>query len=222
MMKQTPPRKASFKGKIKYAGVFWLFMIGSVLGFVLEGIWHAVRWGGWESHSAVVWGPFCIIYGIAAVVLYLASFYLQDKGIISQFLICGAVGSAIEWASAVFQERAFGSYSWDYSDQTFQLDGKVSLFMTCLWGALGVLFIKLLFPFLEKNLPRMIGGGWNIACTCLSVFMAINLLLTTFAVLRWGERTESIPASSNFEVYLDERYNDDKMSEIFPNMNFRE
>ena len=208
--------------KSNYISLFWLFMIGSVIGFVLEGIWHAIRWGGWEDHSAVVWGPFCIIYGVAAAVLYLAAHHLSDKRAAVQFLVCAAVGSAVEWISAVFQERVFDSYSWDYSEQVFHLDGKVSLFMTCLWGALGVAFIRLLFPFLAKHLPKMSGGGWSVACVCLSVFMTLNLLLTATAVWRWGEREDAIPASNSFEDFLDERYDDEAMEKIFPNMKFRE
>lgn len=208
--------------KARYMSLFWLFMIGSVIGFALEGVWHALRWGGWEDHSATVWGPFCIIYGIGAVVLYLAAYHLRDKRLAVQLLTCGAVGSAIEWISAVFQERVFGSYSWDYSYQTFHLGGKVSLLMTCLWGILGVLFIRLIFPLLQRVLPRMEGKVWSLACAFLSVFMTVNLLLTASAVWRWGEREDSMPASNDFEHFLDERYDDEAMAKIFPNMKFRE
>ena len=31
------------KQKVSYASLFWLFLIGSVTGFVLEGLWCIVR-----------------------------------------------------------------------------------------------------------------------------------------------------------------------------------
>lgn len=56
---------------ITYENMFWLFMIGSVLGVILEGIWCLIRAGHWETHVVSMWGPFCIIYGFGAVGLYL-------------------------------------------------------------------------------------------------------------------------------------------------------
>ena len=82
---------------VSYNSMFCIFMIGSILGFILEGIWHIIRKGSWESHSATVWGPFCIIYGIAAAVLYVGAIFLKDKNILLQFAVCAFAGSFIEY-----------------------------------------------------------------------------------------------------------------------------
>lgn len=41
---------------IAYENMFWLFMIGSVLGVILEGIWCLIRTGHWETHVVSMWG----------------------------------------------------------------------------------------------------------------------------------------------------------------------
>lgn len=207
-----------------YRSMFWLFIIGSVLGFVLEGIWHIIRKGSWESHSATVWGPFCIIYGIAAMALYAGAIFLKDKNIISQFAVCALAGSMIEYFSSLFQELCFGSISWNYSKQMFNIGGRISLRMTILWGMLGVAFIKILFPLLVKFLAKTQKRGWDISCICFSIFMGVNLLVTSAAVLRWGERLEKpneLPKNS-MEAFLDERFDNERMEEIFPNMVFKD
>ena len=43
---------------VEATDMLWLFVGGSVIGFVLEGLWHILRVGTWESHTATVWGPF--------------------------------------------------------------------------------------------------------------------------------------------------------------------
>ena len=48
------------------AGLFWLFLIGSLAGVVMEGAWCAVTKGRWEYHVYSIWGPFCAVYGLGA------------------------------------------------------------------------------------------------------------------------------------------------------------
>lgn len=207
--------------KICYVDLFWVFMLGSVVGFVLEGLWHML-WhdGAWESHSATVIGPFCIVYGLGAVVMYVLALSLQGRSLLVQFALYSLVGALVEFEAGLFQELCFGSSSWNYSHQPLNVDGKISLQMSLIWGVLGVAFARFALPLLLRLLTRMQGRGWRVACGILSVLMAANLLLTTCAVKRWHDRQESLSAASALEHFLDRQYDDQKMSEIFPNMSF--
>lgn len=205
---------------ITYSSLFWLFMLGSIIGFILEGLWSILRGRGWENHSATVWGPFCIVYGLGAVALYVAAAFISKRSLPLQFAVCGILGSAVEYLASAAQELCFGSTSWDYSDQFLNIGGRVSFRMTLIWGFLGVLFIKLLYPFFSRALGKLNSTAWRISCAALSLFMALNLSLTAFAVIRWRERLSSIPASSNAEELIDVYYNDGKMEDIFNNMVF--
>lgn len=205
---------------LSYTSIFWLFMLGSVLGYLLEGFWCILTRGHWEHHAATLWGPFCIIYGIAAVVLYIAAFYIQKQRVWVQLGLLMAVGVLIEYTASLLQEVFFGSTSWDYSHHYFNIGGRVSLRMAILWGFLGFLFLRLLFAPLTDLLQHMKGRGWHIFCGCLSLWMGINLLFTASAVLRWQRRIDGIPASNPMESYLDRTYYDEVMSRLFPNMQF--
>ena len=81
--------------------LFWLFLAGSVAGFFLEGIWCVFTKGHWEHHSATVWGPFCIVYGIGAVLVYLLSAVLKGRNLPLQFLLFSASGAAVEYGSSL-------------------------------------------------------------------------------------------------------------------------
>lgn len=206
--------------KIKYTNIFWLFLIGSIIGFVLEGLWSIIRTGHWENHSATVWGPFCIIYGIGAVVMYLLFMFLGNKKFGMQFICCMLAGSAVEYISSVFQQICFGTKSWDYSGHFFNLGGRISLQMTVIWGILGILFVRLIFPHLEilfTQLNRKINCA---VCLLLTIFMIANLSITCLAILRWGERINGEAPSNRIEEILDERFDDDRMTKIYSNMRF--
>ena len=207
---------------ITYPILFWIFMIGNVAGFILEGLWHVLIRGYWESMPATVWGPFSLVYGVGAVLLYLIAIPLKKKNIFIQFMTFALVGSTLEYGVSLFQEIFFGSKSWNYSHHFMNLNGRISLPMALIWGGLGLLFVKLVFPPLTKLLLKMQGKGWKIACIFASVYMALNLSTTASALLRWGERLDMEPPSNKWEVYLDKFYDDERMRENYPTMYFFE
>ena len=214
--KETEKCACGFKD-VEASDVMWLFVGGSLIGFILEGLWHMLRTGAWESHTATVWGPFCLIYGIATAFAYVLSSKIGQRSLPVQFLIYGAIGSAIEYFGSLFQEIFFGFSSWDYSHHFLNIGGRISLWMTILWGTLGVFFAKFVFPLFEKALIKMRGRAWDIAAIAVSVFMSVNLIFTAMTVLRWSERQDDLPASNVWEEYADKKYGDERMQEIFPN-----
>ena len=43
------------KKSIRYADLFWLFMAGSMLGVLIEGVFCIFSYGRWETHTEAVW-----------------------------------------------------------------------------------------------------------------------------------------------------------------------
>lgn len=224
MGKQAVDNSTSVKGDKKnftYSALFWLFLFGSIAGFLFEGVWCVFRKGHWENHSALVWGPFCIVYGIGAVAVYLLSGCLNKKNWVLQFLAFSLSGGMVEYFTGLFQELVFGSISWDYSKHWLNIGGRVSLKMALLWGVLGILFVHFIYPYLRRLLNKCRGRISKIACIILTVFMAANLLVSSVAVLRWRERTNDMPPSNKVEEILDQFYDDETMKEIYTNMRFQ-
>ena len=205
----------------KYTELFWVFFFGSILGFIIEGLWNIVLFGEWVDHSATVVGPFCIVYGVGAVAAFLVARILPRRSIVLQFVAFAVVGGAVEYFTSLFQERTFGSVSWDYSAHTLNLGGRVSGQMALIWGFLGMLFVGLLYPTLRRLLHRMHTLRWQVFCVACSVFMALNLAISASAIFRWRERAEAIPPSNKWEMYLDATYPDSLMEHVYCDMRFR-
>lgn len=206
---------------ITYRSLFWLFLIGSVAGFVLEGLWCILEKGAWESHSATILGPFCVIYGFGAAAVYLFAAGLKGKGLSFQFVLFSIIGALVEYFGSLFQEIVYHSMTWDYSGHFMNLEGRVSLPMSLIWGVLGIAFARFVFLPLVRLLNKMEGKFWRIACVALSVFMAVNLLLSSAAVIRWRDRlTDYAPAANAFEQFLDSICDNGFMEKNYPNMKF--
>ncbi len=92
-----------------YCSLFWLFLFGSVVGFVLEGLWCILKKGTWESHSATVLGSFCIIYGFGAVAVYLISMVLKGENLLLQFFLFSVSGALVEYFGSLCSPCLFGS-----------------------------------------------------------------------------------------------------------------
>lgn len=206
--------------KLKPDKLFWLFVIGSVAGFLIEGLWAAFKTGHWEHHAATIWGPFCVIYGIGAVAVYILSYIFQKQNMAVQFTIYMLAGSIAEYFASLLQELIFGSVSWNYSSHFLNIGGRVSLIMALLWGALGILFAKIILPKLDFLLDKLAGKNTKIITLALVIFMAVNLTATSYAVLRWQQRLNNTAADSRIAVVFDHYYGNEKMEYLLPNMIF--
>ena len=204
-----------------YEELFWVFFFGSILGFMIEGIWHIILTGEWVDHSATVVGPFCTVYGVGAVAAFLVARILPRRAVGLQFVAFALAGGTVEYFTSLFQERTFGSVSWDYSSHTLNVGGRVSAQMAILWGFLGMVFMGLIYPALRKLLCRMHTRRWHIFCIACSFFMAFNLFVSASAILRWKERKQDLPPSSQWETYLDDTYPNARMEYVYCDMHFR-
>lgn len=206
---------------LSYPVLFWLFVAGSLLGFVCEGMFHLIRKGSWAFRVGTLWGPFCVLYGFGAVAMYLLALVIQRKRPLTQFALFALTGSAVEYAAGVFQKAFFGTQSWNYSGHAINLGGYVSLRMTLLWGVAGMGLMYVILPVLLSGFNRVHLNSRRLLCRAMSVFMCVNLLLTACALMRWQERViHKAPAGNAVEAYLDSRWPDERMQERFPNMEF--
>ena len=220
MMITAVRHKADIKKSINFYTLFFLFMVGNILGFLIEGVWAIIKTGHWEHHAATLWGPFCIIYGIGAVVVYLTSYFLKDKNPLIKFVAFLLTGGIVEYFGSLFQEICFGSTSWDYASHTLNIGGRVSLRMALIWGVLGIAFMYLLYPTLKKVLTKCCIKPMRIGAWVLAVFMVINLSVTSLAVFRWKARLDGAAPANNIEILLDSTYDNEKMEQLFSNMQF--
>ena len=211
-----------FAQGISFYKLFWVFFIGCFLGVVLETLYCYLQRGHFESRVGLIYGPFNLVYGIGAWALTLALYPFRNRSKIFSFLGGALVGSAVEYACSWFQEMAFGSVSWDYSNQPFNLNGRICLLYSVYWGILGVLWIKDLYPRMAKGILKIPNRVGKPLTFVLAAFMLFNTVMTGLTTLRWMERRQGLPARNAAEVYFDEHYPDERMESILSNLVFND
>lgn len=199
----------------------WVFMAASVIGVVVETVFCYVFTGEITSRKGTIFGPFNQIYGLAAIMLLLLLSRIQSEKTGTVFLVSALAGGAFEVVSSLVQEACFGSVSWDYTWMSVSfLGGRTNLLYMAFFGCLGVIYIRLIYPFLSRQVERIPLKKGALVSWGLVVFMSANLVFSGMAVVRWSERQAGRPPSSAVESYMDERYPDEILSLIYPSMKF--
>ena len=105
--------------------ILWLFLCFSVLGWVLETTLAAIRTRRYVDRS-VLFGPWCIIYGVAGVLIAVGLRELRSD-LLFLFLGSAVLATVVEWLAGHLLENVSHTRWWDYSNRRWNLDGYICL-----------------------------------------------------------------------------------------------
>lgn len=199
----------------KIVKLFCVFVIGSIIGYLLEMIVGLVQNGHFVSKQGLIYGPFSQVYGIGLVIYYLV--IPNNKKNIEIFLISMFLGGIVEYIFSYLQETFFGTISWDYSNLLFNINGRTSLLHCIYWGIGGILFLKYIRPQIEK-IDLLYPEMWfKVLIIFLAIFLLFDIIISSLACKRQEERKEGIEPKNNIEIFLDKTYTDEVLNEIYSN-----
>lgn len=202
--------------------LFWLFLIGSFCGTLLETVWAFFVEGHFEMRVGVVMGPFIPVYGGGAVAITLCLYKLYNKNDIIVYAASAVIGATFEYYCSYFQEMFLGTISWDYSDTPFNLDGRTNLLFAFIWGFLGLVWLRYLYPLISRLIEKIPKKPGNIITIILAVFMVVNGVLTIVSIDRKNKRAENIPPQTVIGKFCDTVFTDEYMNFMFPHMGTKE
>ena len=197
--------------------IFLIFMIGSIIGYIVEMIVALVQEGHLESRQGVLYGPLTPIYGVGIVAYYICFNKIKTRDKKKVFLISMLIGGTIEYLCSFIQEKIFGTVSWEYSNWILNINGRTTLIHCTYWGLAGILYILLIEPLIpkienliQKNSVKIITGG-------VAILMVFNITISSMAAIRQKERKYNIEPTSRIDAFLDKNYPDEYMNKIFAN-----
>lgn len=206
--------------KLNLFTLFWIFVIGSIIGLGVETIFHTIIYGGFESRAGLVWGPFSPIYGAGAALLtlFLNRFYYSHNLVI--FLIAMVVGSAIEYITSWGMQFFWGAIAWDYSGTFGSIQGRTNFLFGMMWGMLGLVWVRVVLPLIKKGFKRINqkNRSVQIITIFITIFMVANIVVTCLAMDRERQRAAGIPAANPIEQAIDTTFPDTWMQARFENM----
>ena len=195
---------------LNFFNLFWIFVVCCVLGLVIETIYHFIMFGGYEDRAGMLFGPFSPIYGFGALLMTIALNRFHDKPVWIVFLVSAVIGGAFEYFTSWIMEFSFGIRAWDYSGTFLSIDGRTNFVFMCMWGVLGVAWIKLLLPQLLK-LINLIPWKWRTGVTAVcAALMLVDGVMSIQSIDCWYQRmagkTPDTPIEEFYAKHFDNAY----------------
>lgn len=166
--------------------LLWFFFVYAFLGWCTEVCYAAVVTGQFVNRGFLN-GPWCPVYGFG-VILVLYCLTPLKQHVFLLFLSSVVLTSILEWLTGFILEKLFHQRWWDYSDESFNLNGYICLSFSLAWGFACVFVVKLLHPtvaLLIRLIPYPLGIG------LLVIFggvMLVDLAATVTSITKLNRR----------------------------------
>ena len=172
----------------KLTKIFWIFLVGSILGYGIEMVVGLVQNGHFVSRQGLLFGPFIQVYGVGLVAYYLVISNIRKKSYIKIFFITMLLGGIVEYLFSYLQETWFGTISWDYSNLLFNIHGRTSLLHCLYWGIGGVLFVRFILPLVRNLNEWCKNTNFRYITAFLVLFITFDIVMSGMAGSRQLER----------------------------------
>lgn len=132
----------------KFQSYVFYFFIFSFGGWLLETVYSYFVLGHFANRG-FFYGPICPIYGCAGIMLL--TFLGKRKSNPLKFLISSiAVFTIFEYAISYGLDALYNMSLWDYNNEFLNINGRVCLLYSIIWGVVALLFIYVIVPFIKK------------------------------------------------------------------------
>ena len=184
--------------KIEIWKICAYFIIYSVLGFIIETTFAFIAYHVIESRQSFLYGPFCSIYGVGAIIMIVVLRRFENSNI--KLLLGGILlGALVEYSISFLGEKILGMRFWDYSNSFLNINGRICILYSVFWGIAAFVLINFLNPKIDKvidnicNTEQKTSNIKNTICIIL-IFMILDGVITYVFV-------------NYFIVYSAEKYN---------------
>ena len=219
------------KNNLTIHQIFWYLVIFSIIGLIIETIYCYATTGILESRKGLIWGPFCPVYGVGAIILILLLNHVNQKNYFKLFIYGFLIAAASEYIMSYVLEAFYGIRFWDYTYTGKDINGRICTIYSIFWGFLSILLMKGIKPFIDKiinKIPKKMGKILEIVIT---VFLVIDVLATIWAIHTYETRAIqnyyheeiTIEEDTNWLIQLknkieNEYFTNDFMKKTFPNL----
>ncbi len=232
------------KKKITIMGIsIWrmlaYFIIYSVVGFIIETAFGFVTKGVIESRKSFLYGPFCAIYGVGAVIM-IPLLQRFKKNNYTLFFGGFVIGSCVEYIISLIGEFIFHIKWWDYSDMAFNINGRICIAFSFFWGILAIYLMSHFNPMIDKIINKIKEKVsikvLKTACVTMILLLFIDFLITSFALKMFFTRLvikydlelqdydeyifecAEIYKNEDIKNFTLKYFSDEKMLKTFPNI----
>lgn len=200
-----------------------LFFIYSFLGWSIE-VFREFQDKNHFVNRGFLIGPICPIYGVGGLIMLLTLSKYKDSPIVL-FCMSIIVFSILEYFTSYIMEKLFKARWWDYTNNKYNLNGRICAETMIPFGLLGMFVIYILNPLLVKLLSYIPTNVIMIVAISLAVIFVIDYILSFNIILGFKGTLLKLEKDSTEEItrkvkdkLLKGNYLNKRLIKAFPNL----
>ena len=161
--------------------LFLIFFFYSIVGYIIEVVSCYLFTKEFTMSRGYLLGPYIPVFGFGAVLMVTFLGKYKDD-VITLFILSAVLCSAVEYFTSLLMEKIFKLRWWDYSNDKFNINGRICLRNAFLFGIGGICIVRYFNPlftgFLSSfNKDTIIIVGWIFAGIIL-----LDTIISTFTI----------------------------------------
>ncbi len=177
-----------------------VFFVAAYFGWLFESTYSILHSGKWERRG-FLYGPYCPIYGVGVVVWLL----LFNRPEVASgefpawmvFFVSMCSSAVLEYSVSVILERQFGAVWWDYSDFPLNVNGRICLPASLLFGAGGLFVTYIVAPVVNGLYPLFPSSVLELLALINVALMAADTTATVVSLSDLMDKIEQLDRSAN-------------------------
>ncbi|RCX16389.1 putative ABC transporter type IV [Anaerobacterium chartisolvens] len=167
---------------LRLTNLLLYFIIYSFIGWCIETVYLSLSKGHFVSRGFLI-GPFCCIYGLAAVFLIKLLKHFKHN-IFLVFTGASVIATSLEYIAGVLMRLLFNIVLWDYSHELFNVHGFICLRASITWGIMSVITLYFIHPFIRLAVSSVPLSLKSFILPILAFSLIFNIIVSS--AYAWG------------------------------------
>lgn len=187
------------------------FIFFSIIGFIGEMIYCGLHK---RKSGKALRGPWCPLYGLGGLtIFYVVNIFSQNFILIYTFGVIFA--SIVEYLTSYILELIFHTRWWDYKEKRFNINGRICLENSLLFGVLALVLFYIYIPIKDKIMSIINYKTYAIIVIVLSIIIIIDGVITVLEAIELKRRLDLIEEHNN----INKETLKSKLSKLKTNLN---
>lgn len=164
------------------------FILFSIIGYIGEIIYCGLHK---RKSGKALRGPWCPLYGLGGLTIFYVV-NLFPKNIILIYVLGVIFASIVEYLTSYILEIIFHTRWWDYKEKKFNINGRICLQNSLLFGVLALILFYIYLPLKELILTKINQNTYTIIVIVLSIIILIDAIITILEAAELKRRLDLI------------------------------
>ncbi len=133
-------------------------------------------------------GPFCPMYGACMITIVMLCKTFANLNPFQFFIVATILTAIIEYLTGFTLEKLFNQKWWDYTEDPFNLHGRICLHFSLMFGILSTIGVKFVHPIIVFIFNNLNPNFLLFLFYFLTIYLFIDFISTLFSLIEKDKR----------------------------------